>query len=512
MPRNGLVRVAGAGGRGSVRIDGGCTALHLRLDHARRRSAVDRRDPPPGPLPPLAGPDVLRDRRPGGGGRHAAQRRGDRARSSHAILFTGPRGTGKTSLARILAKALNCTDLAAERRPLRPLPVLRRDPRGPGPRPGRDRRRVQPRHRRRPRAARAPRLRARRTCGARSTSSTRRTRSRRTPGTRSSSRSRSRPTSSTFMFASTHPQEFPPAILSRLQRFDVRRLTVPEITGKLERILAADGREADPEAVAVDRAPGRRRDARRGVDPGPAARLDRRAASRPTRSATSWASPTPSWSTAFVAALADGRRGGGHRAARPARGARPGPARVPGPGRRRAARAAARRAWRPAAPADPGARRRRPPPGLDRPDAARPRRPAPPAGARAARARASRRRRAAAQRRPPRAARPTRGPAPPPPAPDRRRRRRPRAAREPPHAGARTPRPDRRRPSRARSAAASGPRAEPPSPTADAAPAAPPDAGRGRARRAGDDLERLRHGWAQVVADDQQEQPRRSSR
>ena len=55
----------------------------------------------------------------------------------------------------------------------------------------------------------------------------------------------------TFMFASTHPQEFPPAILSRLQRFDVRRLTVPEISGKLEMILAADGREADPDAVAL---------------------------------------------------------------------------------------------------------------------------------------------------------------------------------------------------------------------------------------------------------------------
>ena len=35
-----------------------------------------------------------------------------------------------------------------------------------------------------------------------------------------------------FMFASTHPQEFPPAILSRLQRFDVRRLTTDEISGK----------------------------------------------------------------------------------------------------------------------------------------------------------------------------------------------------------------------------------------------------------------------------------------
>jgi len=53
------------------------------------------------------------------------------------------------------------------------------------------------------------------------------------------------------MFASTEPSGFPPAILSRLQRYDVRRLTIPEIEGKLGRILEADGRTADPGAVRL---------------------------------------------------------------------------------------------------------------------------------------------------------------------------------------------------------------------------------------------------------------------
>ena len=42
--------------------------------------------------------------------RHAVEER----RMGHAYLFSGPRGCGKTSVARIVAKALNCLDLQEE--------------------------------------------------------------------------------------------------------------------------------------------------------------------------------------------------------------------------------------------------------------------------------------------------------------------------------------------------------------------------------------------------------------
>ena len=54
-----------------------------------------------------------------------------------------------------------------------------------------------------------------------------------------------------FILATTEPQKLPATIISRCQRFDFHRLTVPEIIGYMQYILQADGAQVEPDGLRI---------------------------------------------------------------------------------------------------------------------------------------------------------------------------------------------------------------------------------------------------------------------
>jgi DNA polymerase-3 subunit gamma/tau len=169
-------------------------------------------------------------------------------RLGHGLLFVGPRGTGKTSTARILAKAVNCTDLrdgepcdrclsCVSIRDGRALDVIELD--------AASNNRVDDMRELVPRVYTAAADLRRKVFIIDEVQRIK-------EGWDVLLKTLEEPPEGVlFIFCTTDPSQIRPAVVSRLQRFTFRPLSQDEIRGKLERILEAEGRAASSDAIEL---------------------------------------------------------------------------------------------------------------------------------------------------------------------------------------------------------------------------------------------------------------------